>query len=256
MIAAFWRAGGEVLDCRRLQGLVYKFESLSELAQALNASGADQELGMPCHHGVRDGEWLLITFSIGDEATCAAGRVADRDGDLKLVFEQRDWERLVGFANGRGSPSIPPLSHPSSVPEAISAPPGATALLVDDDPCILSIVRTVLSACGVNTQIAQGADEALDLLRRGSFDVMVVEPAVDGMSGLDLCRLVRAERGFTASVPILLLTSECCRRDVSEALGCGADDFIAKPFRAHELRARVLGLLQRVRTQDLSEQRV
>lgn len=210
---------------------------------------------MPCREGVRDGEWLLITFCVGDEATCAAGRVADRDGEFRLVFEERDWAGLVNFAYGRGAPSIPPLAQPS-VPELISAPPGATALLVDDDPSILSIVRAILGACGVTTQIALGAEEALELLRRRSFDVVVVEPALDGMSGLDLCRSVRAERGLSSSVPILLLTSHSCRRDVSEALGAGADDFIAKPFRAHELRARVLGLLQRVRTPDLGEQRV
>lgn len=233
-----------------MQGILYKFESLDDFATALDASGADQELSMPCREGVRDGEWLLVTFCIGDDATCAAGRVADRGGELHLIFEERDWERLVSFAYGNGTPSIPPMAQPS-VPELVCAPPGATALLVDDDPSVLSIVRSMLAACGVTTQIAHGAEEALDLLRRRSFDVVVVEPALDGMSGLDLCRRIRTERGLT-SVPVLLLTSHTCGRDVREALCAGADDFVAKPFRAHELRARVLGLLQRVKTAELS----
>jgi len=234
-----------------LQGIVYKFESLDELATALESSGADQELSLPCRDGVRDGEWLLVTFCSGDDATCAAGRVADRGGELRLIFEERDWDRVVSFAYGSGTPSVPPMARPS-VPELISAPPGATALLVDDDPSVLSIVRAMLGACGITTQIAHGAEEALDLLRRRNFDVVVVEPALDGMSGLELCRRVRGEDQL-ASTPILVLTSHASDRDVREALCAGADDFVAKPFRAHELRARVLGLLQRMKGPELSD---
>jgi two-component system phosphate regulon response regulator PhoB len=234
-----------------LQGIVYQFDNLDELAILLDASSGDRELSLPCHDGVRNGEWLLVTLRIGEDATCAAGKVADRGGELRVVFEERDWDRLECFARGDGVPSIPPSAQ-AYIPELISAPAGATALLVDEDATVLTILRAMLAACGVDTHIASSAEEALDLLRRKSFDVVIVEPALDGMSGLELCRRLRAEPSF-ASMPILVLTSHTTDRDIREAVHAGADDFVAKPFRAHELRARVLGLMQRAQTCVASE---
>lgn len=234
-----------------MQGIVYQFDTLDELAILLDASRGDKELSLPCTEGVRDGEWLLVTLRIGEDATCAAGRVADRGGELRVIFETRDWDRLESFARGDGIPSIPPSVRPS-VPELITAPSGATALLVDDDATVLTILRAMLAACGVDTHVAQDAEEALAVLQRRHFDVIILEPALDGMSGLDLCRLVRADHRL-CSVPILVLTAHTSERDVREALCAGADDFVAKPFRAHELRARVLGLMQRAQVATASE---
>jgi CheY-like chemotaxis protein len=236
-----------------LQGIVYQFDSLDELAILLDSSSGDRELSLPCHDGVRDGEWLLVTLRIGEDATCAAGRVADRGGELRVIFEERDWDRLESFARGDGTPSIPPSAQ-HSIPEIISAPEGATALLVDDDATVLTILRAMLAACGVLTHVAHSAEEALDLLRCTRVDVIVVEPALAGMSGLELCRRVRAE-AHLESLPILVLTAHTSERDIREAVRAGADDFVAKPFRAHELRARVLGLMQRAQTSSMASAR-
>lgn len=233
-----------------MQGILLQFATSDELANALDANGDDQELALPCHDGVRDGEWIVVTFSVGAEATSVAGRVCERGNEVRLTFEERDWERLQRFAHGDGPPSMPPPAR-ASVPELITAPLGATALLVDADPTVLSIVRAMLEACGVGTQTAHGAEEALELLRRNRYDLVVMEPALDGMSGLELCRRLRADSRLSR-VPILALTGHTSEQDLSEAFCAGADDFVGKPFRAHELRARVLGLLHRARGVELA----
>lgn len=240
---------GTAIRCRvgspSLQGIVYTFEDLSELVAALESSGEDQDLALPCRSGVCDGEWLLVTFTAGSDATSLPCRVCDRGGGLRLSLEPRDWQRLQQFAHGTGRPSIPPPCDCATL-SAISAPLGASALVVDQDPTVLSIVRAMLEACGVTTDTAHGAEEALDLLRRNPFDLVVVDPALDGMSGLELCRRLRDDVGLS-NVPILVLASHTSDQDLRDALCSGADDFVGKPFRAHELRARALGLIQHAR---------
>jgi CheY-like chemotaxis protein len=236
-----------------LQGIVYTFDNLDELGAALESSREDQDLALPCRKGVCDGEWLLVTFSAGGDATTLPCRVCDRGNGLRLSFEPRDWQRLQLFAEGGTRPSIPPAEGASTL-GAISAPNGASALVVDQDPTVLSIVRAMLEACGVTTDIAHGAEEALDLLRHQPFDLVVVEPALDGMSGLELCRRLRSDEGLSA-VPILVLTSHTSDQDLRDALCSGADDFVGKPFRAHELRARALGLIQQARSAAPAAQR-
>ncbi|HET9952912.1 MAG TPA: response regulator [Polyangiaceae bacterium] len=228
-----------------MQGLIYRFETLEQLAQALEASAADRDLPVPCRKGVTEGEFVLVTLSAADEATSVVARVREGGRGLRLSFEQRDWELLERFAQGGGRPTLPPPCGTAN-PEPVRAPAGATALLVDTDASVLSIVRAMLEACDVATQQAHGAEDALNLLRRRHFDLVVVEPALDGMSGLEMCRRLRADRRL-AGVPILVLGSHTTDHDLREALCSGADDFVAKPFRAHELRARALGLIQKGR---------
>jgi CheY-like chemotaxis protein len=228
-----------------VQGIAYQFDSLDAFAGALDSSGEEQDLALPCNDGVRDGEWLLVTVAIGEEATSVAGRVRDRGTELRLTFEERDWNRLQRFARGESSPSIPPPSM-GQLPEAVWAPEGSTALVIDADLTVLGLVQAVLDACGVDTDVAHGAEEALDRLRSERFDLIVVEPALDWMSGLELCRRVRADPRLS-QVPLLVVSSHTSPRDLQEALSAGADDFVSKPFRALELRARAVGLIRRAR---------
>jgi CheY-like chemotaxis protein len=209
------------------------------------SSGDDQDLALPCDDGVRDGEWLLVTFAIGEEATSVAGRVRDRGSELRLTFEERDWNRLQRFARGESSPSIPPPSL-AQVPAAVRAPEGSSALVIDADVAVQGLVQAVLDACGVATDVARGAEEALDRLRTERFDLIVLEPALDGMSGYELCRRVRANPRL-ANTLLLVVSSRSSARDLNEALSAGADDFVPKPVRALELRARAVGLLRRAR---------
>ncbi len=238
------------LASQSLQGLIYSFESLAELGAALDSSRDDHDLELPCRCGVADGEWVLVTFAVEDEAeaTTLPARVCDRgNDDLRLTFEERDWQLLQGFAEGNGRPTLPPAAGPAL--SDVDAPPGSRALVVDQDPNVLSIVRAMLEACGIMTETAHGAEEALEVLRRHCYDLVVVEPALDGMSGLELCRRLRDDASLSC-VPILMLTSHTTESDLRATLGSGADDFVGKPFRAHELRARAIGLIQQGRARS------
>src|SRR6185369_11444511 len=80
----------------------YRFEDFEALEQALDAEDTDLALE---GENVKDGQWLLATFAVGDETTSVAGRVVDRGDALRLTFEERDQLRLRHFANGNGRPS-------------------------------------------------------------------------------------------------------------------------------------------------------
>ncbi len=224
-----------------MQGIVYKFESFAALSEALDSEEPDVKL--PVEDGLVDGQWLVATFTIGNDATSVAGRVADRGSELHLTFEPRDWNQLCRFASGQCQPSIPPPCAEGS--EVVSAPPGSTVLVVDDDPTLRSIVCTMLYASRIQCVQVESAEEALDWLAKKSADLVVLDWGLPGMNGIELCQRLR--RDFPhKSLPILFLTGHSSSTDLVEAFEAGADDFVSKPFRAPELRARVLGLLRRV----------
>jgi len=224
-----------------VQGIVYKFESFAALSQALDSEEPDVKL--PVEDGLVDGQWLVATFTIGNDATCVAGRVADRGTELHLTFEARDWNQLCRFANGECSPSLPPPCSEGA--EEVSAPPGSTVLVVDDDPALGSIVCTMLRKSNIKTVQVESAEDALDWLAKNRADLLVLDWGLPGMNGVELCQRLRKERDHQ-SLPILFLTGHSSSTDLVEAFEAGADDFVSKPFRGPELRARVLGLLRRV----------
>ena len=224
-----------------VQGIVYKFDSYAALSEAL--SSEEPDVLLPTEDGLVDGQWLVATFSIGNDATSVAGRVADRGSELHLTFEERDWHQLCRFANGQCSPSIPPPC--SGGTELVSAPPGTTVLVVDDDPALRSIVCTMLHASRITTLQVGSAEEALDWLAKHRADLVVLDWGLPGMNGVELCQRLRSDPS-QRGLPILFLTGHSSSTDLVEAFEAGADDFVSKPFRAPELRARVLGLLRRV----------
>ena len=226
-----------------MQGIVYKFESFAALSKALATEESDVKLPAPTSDDLVDGQWLVATFTIGNDATSVAGRVADRGTELHLTFEERDWNQLCRFANGECPPSIPPPCLEGA--EVVSAPPGTTVLVVDDDPTLRSIVCTMLHSSQVRTLQVESAEEALDWLGKNRADLLVLDWGLPGMSGVELCARLRKEEAHR-TLPILFLTGHSSSSDLVEAFEAGADDFVSKPFRAPELRARVLGLLRRV----------
>jgi CheY-like chemotaxis protein len=223
-----------------LQNIVFRFSGLEALQASLEACVEEQELPLPSDREAREGEWLLAEFVAADASTIVPACVQDRGAGLCVCFKERDWKRLLGFAKREAGcrDSIPP----EDCARADSL--GGTVLLVDTDASVQSIVRAMLASCGLKTDTVHSAEEALDRLQRRPYDLVVVEPALVGMSGLELCRQLRADKSL-GEVPILVLASHSTDQDVREALCSGADDFVGKPFRAHELRTRAVLLIQR-----------
>jgi len=95
-------------------------------------------------------------------------------------------------------------------------------------------------------RVTSTAEEALDLVRSGEFNLVVLDWNLPEMGGLELCREIRREPDL-AWLPLLFLTANTNQKDLVEAFASGADDYMLKPFRAPELGARIFSLLRRIR---------
>jgi two-component system KDP operon response regulator KdpE len=119
-------------------------------------------------------------------------------------------------------------------------------LVVDDEPQILRVLRASLPARGYQVRTAPGGDEALDEVRKEMPDLIILDLAMPGTSGLEVCRRVRE---FSA-VPIIVLSAKGSEVDKVSALDLGADDYVTKPFGMDELLARVRAVLRRSPASD------
>jgi two-component system phosphate regulon response regulator PhoB len=123
-------------------------------------------------------------------------------------------------------------------------------LVVDDDSATQTIVCELLRSSGICPDSAGSAEEALALLESTPADLIVLDWSLPGMTGVELCQMLR-QNDRLAALPVLFLTAHSASEDLVHAFEAGADDFVSKPFRAPELRARVLGLLRRSRLNDV-----
>lgn len=118
---------------------------------------------------------------------------------------------------------------------------GVQILVVDDEPAILRALRTNLTARGYEVQAVQTGEEAVRHIQEGAPDLVILDLMLPGMSGLEVCRRIRAE----SPVPIMVLSARGEERAKVHALDLGADDYVTKPFGMDELLARTRALLRR-----------
>jgi two-component system, OmpR family, KDP operon response regulator KdpE len=114
-------------------------------------------------------------------------------------------------------------------------------LVVDDEPQITRVLRTALASHGFNVRTASDGDEALELMREWMPDLVITDLSMPNMGGLELCRRIRSK----TAVPIIVLSVRGEEKPKVEALDCGADDYVTKPFNMNELLARVRAGLRR-----------
>ncbi|HTT62862.1 MAG TPA: response regulator transcription factor [Bryobacteraceae bacterium] len=118
---------------------------------------------------------------------------------------------------------------------------GAKILVVDDDLQIRRVMRKMLVAQGYTVNDASSGEEALEVLRRGRHDLVLLDLAMPGMGGLEACREIRA--GW--DLAIIILSVRNMEKDKISALDAGADDYVTKPFSMQELLARIRAGLRR-----------
>ena len=116
-----------------------------------------------------------------------------------------------------------------------------TVLVVDDEPEIVRLVRDYLENAGFAVLEASDGAQALQVARRQSPDLIVLDLSLPEMDGLDVARVLRQ----TAPTPIIMLTARADEVDRVAGLELGADDYVAKPFSPRELVARVRAVLRR-----------
>lgn len=118
-------------------------------------------------------------------------------------------------------------------------------LVVDDTPADRRQLTDRLLALqqGYEVEQAAGGVEALEAARRAVPDLILLDVMMPDLNGFEVCRLLRADPAF-AAVPIVLVTSLDASADRVRGLEAGADDFVSKPYKTEELRARIRSLLR------------
>jgi len=115
-------------------------------------------------------------------------------------------------------------------------------LVVEDEPAIAAAVRTILERASHAVDIATDGGDAVAWAATYAYDLIILDLVLPGIDGLTVCRRLRAN-GLNA--PILMLTALDAVNDRVMGLDAGADDYLAKPFAAAELLARVRALRRR-----------
>jgi len=114
-------------------------------------------------------------------------------------------------------------------------------LVVDDDPQIRRVMRVTLTGHSYEVDDVKSGEAALEKLRDGRFDLVLLDMNMAGMGGLDTCRAIRSQ----SEVAIIMLTVRDTETDKVDALDAGADDYVTKPFNPPELLARIRAALRR-----------
>jgi two-component system, OmpR family, KDP operon response regulator KdpE len=117
------------------------------------------------------------------------------------------------------------------------------ALVVEDDPNIVDLIRSNLAVRGFDTVVSADGSRALQLLDTEAPDIVLLDLMLPEIDGFELCRLMRERSGAA----IIVVSARGGERDKVTALNMGADDYMTKPFSIEELLARIAATLRRTR---------
>lgn len=143
-----------------------------------------------------------------------------------------------------GNPENDPPSRPAIVPEESAS----RILVVDDDGEIRRLLASFLGRNGFTVTTARDGVDMDAAMSTGHPDLLVLDLVMPGVSGLELCRRIRAR----SPIPIIMLTAKGDDTDRIVGLEVGADDYVPKPFNPRELLARIRAVLRRALPKDLA----
>src|SRR5437588_6502260 len=128
----------------------------------------------------------------------------------------------------------------------------ARILVVEDEEALTTLLRYNLDAEGYDVETVTRGDDADTRLKERVPDLLILDWMLPGLSGIELCRRLRA-RPETKQLPIIMLTARGEESERVRGLATGADDYIVKPFSVPELNARVRALLRRALPERLTD---
>ena len=117
----------------------------------------------------------------------------------------------------------------------------AKILVVDDEKVLVKGIKFNLESEGYQVEVGYDGEEAVELARNGSFDLIILDLMMPKIDGLQACMRIRE----FSNVPVIMLTARSEDTDKIIGFECGADDYITKPFNILEVKARVRALLRR-----------
>jgi CheY-like chemotaxis protein len=115
-------------------------------------------------------------------------------------------------------------------------------LLVEDDPAIQLVARAALSRAGFSVTVAADGEDALARAGGDPPDVVLLDWAMPGLDGAEVCRRLKTNAA-TAAIPVIFMTARAQPRELDEGLALGAAGYIVKPFDALSLGHEVRGIL-------------
>ncbi|MFA6557600.1 MAG: response regulator, partial [Candidatus Obscuribacterales bacterium] len=121
-------------------------------------------------------------------------------------------------------------------------------LVIDDEPQIRRALKMGLERNEYVVSLAGSGEEGLDKMATEPFELVVLDLAMPGMDGFEVCKQIRS----WSQVPIVVLSVRDSEEDKIKALDCGADDYITKPFGVGELLARIRAIIRRAKGADAS----
>lgn len=119
-----------------------------------------------------------------------------------------------------------------------------TILVVEDEAPLAELLKYNLEAAGYAVDVAMRGDDAETRLQERSFDLILLDWMLPGLSGIELCRRIRS-RAETQTTPVIMLTARGEEGERVRGLTTGADDYVVKPFSIPELAARIQAILRR-----------
>ena len=128
-------------------------------------------------------------------------------------------------------------------------------LVAEDDRDIADLIAHYVERSGWTPHTVVSGDDALARARKRPFDLVILDVMLPGMSGLEVCRALRAD-SMTNAIPIIMVTARAEETDRIIGLDIGADDYIAKPFSPNELVARIRALMRRSKRAEPESQTI
>jgi two-component system, OmpR family, phosphate regulon response regulator PhoB len=130
---------------------------------------------------------------------------------------------------------------------------GALILIVEDEDAIRQLLEYNLKAEGFRTRLLESGEEVHAAISDEMPDLVLLDWMLPGLSGIDVCKLIRA-RPETQTLPVIMLTARGEEAERVRGLATGADDYIVKPFSFPEVIARIRSILRRVRPETVVDE--
>lgn len=119
-----------------------------------------------------------------------------------------------------------------------------TIMLVDDDPSVQRLLKAALEKNGYDTALCTSGEEALESLHELQIDAIILDIVLPGIDGLEVLKRIRSHSNYS-QVPVIMLTCKDSETETVLGLEMGADDYLSKPIRYHELLARLKTVFRR-----------
>lgn len=188
------------------------------------------------------------------EVSSAVGEGSTFTLSLKIAELRNEQDKSVDPAFEQSSSVVPPLEKKPLYMKEVEAQLATTQtslselsharpriLMVDDDPAHLQLLEGILSPEDYDVTMVTSGKEALAMLDAQEWDLVISDTMMPQLSGYELTRLIR-KRFTLIELPVLLLTSRSQSKDIQTGFLAGANDYVTKPVKALELRARIEAL--------------